>query len=175
MVERSQLIQHLRNRLKDGATPSRLIRDILDQLGDTTSSREVQEILAEAFQLPIVRLGPSLDVGKKSYKQGILNRTLLSEIIENKQRWESVFSSSPGNTSWLDGLNVTSPEVVRKKLTADSYPGLSRESWAALNAEEQQTLLVQLASGRVLSDRLEVLSRLVERLQEKIDKLEGRS
>jgi hypothetical protein len=173
MVDRAKLVQDLRNRLKDGATPSRLIREIIAQLGDTISSKEVQEILAESFQLPIVRLGPSRDLDQKSYRQGILNRTLLAEIIENRDRWEAMMSSSPRNPSWLDGLNVAGPEEVRKKLDAGCYPGLSRESWAALSADEQQTLLVQLASGQVLSDRLEMLSRLAERLQEKIDELEG--
>jgi hypothetical protein len=174
MVERYQLVQNLRDQLKDGATPLRLIRDIIAQLGDTTSSREVQEVLEESFQLPIVRLSPSLDLGQKSYRQGILNRTLLAEIVANRERWEALISSSRGNSSWLDGVQVTSPEEVRMKAAAESYPGLSRESWAALSPDEQQALLVQLASGLVLSDRVEVLARLAERLQEKIDELEGR-
>jgi hypothetical protein len=172
MVERSQLVQNLRDHLKDGATVLRLIRDVIAQLGDTASSREVQEVLAESFQLPVVRLGPSLDLDQRDYRQGILNRTLLAEIVENRERWEALMSS-PGNSSWLDGLHVTSPEEVRKKLAADSYPGLSRESWAALRPDEQQALLVQLASGLVLSARLEILSRLAERLQDKIDARKG--
>lgn len=173
MIDHAELIQNLRNLVKDGATPLRLIRDLLIQLADTVSAREVQEILAESFQLPIVRLGPSLDLNQKSYRQGVLNRTLLAEIVESKQRWDAL-TPSVGNSSWLDGLDVASPTDVREKLAADSYPGLTRESWAALSHDERQMLLAQLASGRVLSDRLEMLSRLAERLQEKIDELEGR-
>ena len=174
MVEHTQLVHNLRDRLKDGATPLRLIRDIMAQLGKAASSREVQEVLAESFQLPIVRLGPLLDLGGQSYRQGILNRTLLAAILENRQRWDALTSSPPGNSSWLDGLHVTSPEDVRAKVAADSYPGLSKESWAALRADEQQALLLQLASGLVLSERLEAVARLAERLQAKIDELEGR-
>jgi len=151
-----------------------LIRDIIAHLGDTASSREVREILAESFQLPLVRLGPSLDLSQMSYKQGILNRVLLAEIVANKERWEALLSPSPRVSSWLDGLQVTNPEEVRTKIAADSYPGLSKESWAALRPDEQQALIVQLASGLVLSERFEILARLAERLQEKIDELEGR-
>jgi hypothetical protein len=173
MVERSHVVQMLRDRLQAGATPLRLIRDIIALLGDGTSLREVQEVLEESFQLPIVRLGPSLDFSKNSYRQGVLNRTLLADIVENKEQWGALASSSAGNSSWLDGLHVTSPEDMKTKVAADSYPGLSRKSWAALSPDEQEALLVQLASAQVLSERLEMLSRLAERLQEKIDELEG--
>lgn len=174
MLERTQLVQSLRDRLRDGATPWRLIQDIIAHLGESASGREVREILAESFQLPFVRLGSSLDLSQMSYRQGILNRTLLAEIVANKEQWEALISSSGEICSWLDGLRLTSPDDVRRKVAADSYPGLSKESWAALHPDEQQALLVQLASGLVLSDRIEVLSRLAERLQEKIDELEGR-
>lgn len=174
MVERAKLVQDLRVRLKDGATPLRLMRDIIAYLDGSASPREVREILAESFQLPLVRLGPSLDLDQISYRQGILNRTLLAEIVANKERWEASISASARTSSWLDGLQMTDPEDVRTNRAADSYPGLSKESWAALRPDERQALLAQLASGLVLSERMEVLSRLAERLQEKIDELEGR-
>jgi hypothetical protein len=173
MVERSRLVQRLRQLFKDGATPLRLIREVLAAFGEDTSSRQVRDILGESFQLPLVRLGPSLDLSQQGYRHGGLNRTLLVEIVENKERWERLVPSSAEESSWMDGLKVTGPEAVRTKLAADSYPGLSRETWAALSPGEQQALLVQLASGLILSEHFEVLCRLAERLQEKIDELEG--
>jgi hypothetical protein len=174
MVERSELVHALRQRFRDGATPLRLIRDIVARLGETASSREVQEILADTFQLPVVRVGPLLDISQKRYGEGILNRTLLAEIVENRERWQAVNASPPKEPCWLDGLSLSSPEAARSKVAADAYPGLSRESWAALTPEEQQALSVQMASGQVLSQRVELLARLAERLQEQVDELQRR-
>ncbi len=168
MIERMRLVENLRSSLKDGATPSRLIRDILAQWGDSISYREVQEILREAFQLPIVRLGPSL-----SYRKGILNQTLLAEIVQNRKRWEALIPG-PVESFWLDGLQVADPEEVKQRVTAGPYPGLSKESWAALRPDEREALFVQLASGIVLSERVELLARLAERLQQKVDELQDR-
>src|SRR5947207_461614 len=123
MMEHARLIQKLRDCLKGGATPSRLIRDIISYLGDNASAREVQNVLEETFKVPVVRIGPSLESVQKGCKSGIFNRTLLAEIVANMAQWDgSTSSSGPEESSWLDGLQVTSPADVRMKVAEEAYP-----------------------------------------------------
>lgn len=170
MNKQAKLIHDLRSLVKDGATPSRLIRHILSELGEKTSQSDLQKILMQAFQLPIVQISPYSTTDQKGI---VLNRTLLPEIVGNRNLWDTEKpSASNGHVSWLDGLHVQHPGDAMDKLMSTPYPGISEQSWAALHPEEQNGLFLQLASSRVLSDRVELLSRLAERLQEKIDELE---
>jgi hypothetical protein len=175
MTDRAGLVQELRHSFKDGATPSRLIRDVVKQLGDSPSYWDVEAILTEAFQLPVVRLNPSIVSGQKVCNNSIYNKALLAEIVQNRDRWDTFdLTSCREQSSWLQGLRLASPQDTKNKVEAAPYPGLSKASWAALHPDEREALFVQLASSMVLSDRVDLLSRLAERLQEKIDLLEDK-
>jgi len=126
----------------------------------------------EAFHLPVVRMGPGLIARDGNFRHDMLNQTLLAEIVQNREEWD-VPPSTTADQCWMDGLHVTSAEEVRKQVKAARYPGLSEESWAALQADEQEALIVQLTSGMILSERAQMLSRLVERLQRKVDELQS--
>ncbi len=173
MIPRAELVQKLRRDFSDGATPSRLIRDILSEMGDGVSGREVHDILSEAFQLPVVHISPIPAANLEGNKRLVLNRTLLPEIVERKEQWRKL-ASHPHEPSWVNGVKITELQDVRKNVAAGPYPGLSKETWAALSPEEQESLCVQLCSAMVAWERLELLSKLAERLQDKVNELEAK-
>ncbi len=168
----TQLIDDLRSRLKDGTTPSALIRHILDVLGNAVSYSQLCEILENAFALPVARISP-LSVAPEQDNRGIvLNKTILTEMVQRRSVWDAVISNDhPGEPSWMDGLSLKTAQDIASGLRKAPVPGLSDKSWAGLSAEEQDALYVQLTSSLVMSQRVEVMARLVERLQEKVHAL----
>jgi hypothetical protein len=170
MKDRIQLIEELRILLKDGATPSALIQSIHARIGNTVSYGDLCGILEDAFHLSMVRLSPDSVVPNKDYRGVILNKTLLVEIVQRRSNWDTSHSHElPVKSSWMDGLTLEKPEEVGNKVRSARYPGLSETSWSALSPEVQEALYVQLASSIVISQRVEVLSKLAERLQEKLN------
>jgi hypothetical protein len=159
MIDREQLIVELRNQFKDGATPAALIRWLMDELGESATHAEVCAILERAFHLPVVRLGLSILPKDAS----VLNRWHLMEIIEHRAEWDD-----GGSATWMDGLVVEDPVEVRRRLDGSRPNEISQASWEKLEPRERESLLTTVASAEVISQRLSVLCRLAERLQEKI-------
>jgi hypothetical protein len=173
MKDHNQIIQDLRHLCKDGATPSRLIQHIVRWVGITVSYRDIIEILEKAFTLPIVRIGPSVGSSDTKVKGDVLNKTLLMEIVERRAEWDEASSSTtPFLPSWMDGLRAASPQNTEDNLRSSPIAGLSNEKRAILSLDEQNAIYVQLSSAVLFSQRVEVLSKLAERLQEKINELE---
>lgn len=169
MNDRSQLLEELRVLVKDGATPSRLLHAIFARLGDTVSYGDLCGILEDAFNLPVARLCPASVAPKKDFRGVVLNKTLLMEVVWRRHSWDPCHAhNSHAQSSWMDDLVLESPEDIGKRVRSGPIPGLSQASWSALTLEEQETLHIQLASALIVSQRVEVLSRLVERLQEKL-------
>jgi hypothetical protein len=174
MNDRIRLIRDLRKQFKDGATPSRLIHHILDETSGTITYSEICGILQEAFCLPVVRISRSSVSPQKDHRGVILNRTLLADLVQARSKWDSPHPDAVANElSWMDGVAVNSTESIACDVRKKPFPGLSNKSWSALSSEEQEALYVQLTTGIVFSQRVEILARLVERLQGKIVELES--
>jgi len=102
-----------------------------------------------------------------------LNRTLIPEIIQRRHEWD--IDHEPSNNApacWLDGLNSTPPEEARDAANHAPYPHLTSSSWAGLSFDEQDALRLQMAGIRTTSERVNILAKLVERLQQQVDALE---
>jgi hypothetical protein len=164
MKHRTELIDGLRRHLKKGSTPAGLLEYIRAELGDEASYGVLTGLLEEAFRLPVARLSRSSAGPEKDDRGTILNKTLLMEIVQRREEWDT----DPEEPSWIDGLKVRSPVDVKQAVSSAPFPGLSSESWASLKPEEREALYLQLASSMVNSERIEVLARLAERLQERI-------
>jgi hypothetical protein len=158
------MIDGMRRVLKHGSTPSGLLEYVRSELGDDVSYGDLTRLFEEAFRLPIARLSLSSVGPQKDDRGKVLNRTLLMEIVQRREEWDI----DAEDESWIDGLTVRSPVEVKDAVSSQPYPGLSVESWAKLRPEEQERLYVQLASSIVNSERVEVLSKLAERLQERL-------
>jgi hypothetical protein len=166
MADRDQLNNDLRTRLKDGSTPSALIQHILTVLGEAVSYTELCGVLQEAFSLPIARISLSSVTSPHDHRGITLNKTILMEMIQRRRAWDTLDTLAHSvRPSWMDGLMLRSPEAIASEVRASPVPGLHPKSWSSLSPEEQDALYVHLTSGIVLSQRVEVLARLVERLQ----------
>ena len=174
-LNKGQIIQELRQLFKEGATPSRLIRHILASHPEETVSRwMLRDYLEEAFGLTLARgVKSSEDYEHPDLRCAVLNRTLIPEIIQQRKQWDSPPESQMViEPCWLDGLEVTNPEIAKKAATALPHPGLSEATWANLSPAEQESLHVQMASHRLLLERVLMLATLAERLQHQVEKLE---
>src|SRR5258708_18973622 len=109
MTDRHRLIEELQTLLVDGATPSRLIQHILSHMSQD-STWEIKQLLQEAFHLPIVRLSPLMLSGEKDFRGSILNKTLLVEMVQRRNEWDTASASSASPPSWLDQIHVRSLE-----------------------------------------------------------------
>jgi hypothetical protein len=178
MTLRPELIQELRDRFKLGATPSRLIRLIVERHpGGGVTHWTVRDYLKAAFALPAVPyLRPGEDYRSDAgLGHAILNKLLLPEILERRRLWDGCPEGEPpAESSWLDGLHPVSPEEAKEAEKEGRVYGLSAASWDRLSPSEKESLRVLAASSRVLSDRLDALATLAECLQRQVDEVEGR-
>jgi len=86
---RSEVVTELRSLFRDGATPSRLIRRIVELHPGETHFYLIQDYFREAFGVPIVRgLSRLDDYQRADLRLAYLNQMLLHEMIEKKTEWD---------------------------------------------------------------------------------------
>jgi len=168
MVDHRELINELREKFREGATPSALINLVRQRVPYRPPGFEQMDIIEEAFLVP---LGAQFGLSKAaliSEEHGrVLNKVLLPEMLMHSSEWNET------GDAWFTGAKVSDPTEVRKRVADEPYPGLSETSWNNLSTKERDSLLVQLSTGEVLSERTEILALLCERLQRRIEKLEA--
>ena len=169
MISRSVIIQELREMIKNGAPPSRLLRHIISRNpGEELNHWVLREYLEEAFGLPSARLLQSdTDYTNPDLRYAVLNRTLIPEIIQRRKAWDSCQSIS--EQCWLDNLAATNPEQAEEEAQRIPYGGLSQTGWDSLSRDEQEIVHLQLAGSRILSERVAILATLAERLQQQVE------
>src|SRR4051812_33297939 len=116
MASRSAILEELRELLKNGATPSRLLRHIIVQHpGEVLTHWALREYLEEAFHLSEVRLLQSdTNYTILDLRYAVLNRTVMPEIVRQRTEWDhSGQSSSRKERCWLDGLVAIYPEQAK--------------------------------------------------------------
>src|SRR5437762_17538 len=91
MSTRPEVIGELRSLFKDGATPSRLIRHIVERHnGERTFHSLIQAYFLDAFGVPIVRgLNPADDYQHADLRYAFLNEQLVHEMIQKRSEWDS--------------------------------------------------------------------------------------
>jgi hypothetical protein len=169
------IIQELRALFKQGATPSKLLRHIIGRFpGESLSAWVLRDYLEKAFCLPMARLiQPGIDYTADNPCFVALNRTLIPEIIQRRQEWDTAQeASSEGVPCWFDGLTSTSPEEARDAASRKTHPRLNTSTWENLSPDEQDALRLQMAGIQTTSERVAILATLVERLQQQVECLE---
>jgi hypothetical protein len=175
MSTRPEVINELRSLFKDGATPSRLIRHIVERhAGDRTVHALIQGYFHDAFGIPIVRgLSPIDDYQHADLRYAFLNEHLVHEIIQRRSEWDSGGGvGTSGSGSWLDTLSATDAKQRISAMQSVTLPDLSR-CWSQLTPDEQYYITMSMASANGLCETVKALSRLAECLQQKIVELEA--
>lgn len=164
-----KVIAELRAMFKDGATPSRLMQHIYRHHGgDRGWHGLVQDYFAEAFHVPWVRVtNRSADYADASdLRHAHFNVHLLHKMIENRTKWDQ--DIEPGNCkAWLNPLDATDQLQSSMEVQPKSLPELV-QVWDQLDASAQHYVEELIGTTNALYERVLILSRLAERLQQRI-------
>jgi hypothetical protein len=177
MSTRPEVIRELRSLFKEGATPSHLIRHIVERhAGERRYHQLIQDYFREAFGVPIVRgLNPIDDYRHADLRHAFLNEEVVHEIIQRKSEWDENAAAGTGRTdSWLDPLNASDDHQRISQLKTTAIPELAR-IWSQLTPEEQHFIDGSMATANGLYETVKILSRLAECLQQRVVELEAAS
>lgn len=165
-----EIIRELRTLFKDGATPSRLIRHIVERHeGERSYHALIQAYFFEAFGVPMVRgLSPTDDYQHADLRYAFLNEQLLHEMIQKRSEWENRDEKGTnGAGTWLDSLRAND-DHQRLQQAQETLPPDLRRCWPLLTAEEQYYIQLSMASANGVFETVKILARLIERLQQKV-------
>src|SRR4051812_45027081 len=111
MSIQTSVIQELRSMFKEGATPSRLIQQIVARHPEEGNWHGlIQDYFREGFGVPIVRgLTPGDDFGSIDLRYAYLNEDVLHDMVQSRNKWDRELNRSDnGFPTWLDSLVATS-------------------------------------------------------------------
>jgi len=173
MSTRPEIISELRSLFKEGATPSRLIRHIVERHeGERQFHSLIQAYFLEAFGVPIVRgLSPTDNYHHADLRYAFLNEQLLHEMIERRSEWDSNGDLMNGTDSWLGNLSASDDHQRIRQAQTVMPPELSR-CWPEMTPDERNFIHLSMASANGLFETVKILSRFVECLQQKVVELE---
>lgn len=162
------VIAELRCMFKEGATPSRLIRHVVERHdGEGHLFSLIQSCFREAFGIPIVRgLSPVDDYQHADLRYAFLNQQLLHEMIEKRGEWDNDDSES-----WLDSLTATDDDQ-RINQVRNVVPGELSRFWTQMTPKEREYIQVMFASSHGMSETIKIMSRLLESLQQQVNELQ---
>ncbi|HZV07104.1 MAG TPA: hypothetical protein VE999_18630 [Gemmataceae bacterium] len=176
MNTHAEVIKELRDMFKHGATPSRLIRHIVEShTGERNIHSLIQAYFREAFGIPIVRgLNPIDDYQHDDLRYAFLNEQLVHEMIQRRSEWDGGTADGTREVgSWLDSVTASDDKQRLRNIQSVNLPDLS-ECWSRLTPDEQHYIQRSLASAHGLYEMVKVLSRLVECLQRRLDEVEAK-
>ncbi len=164
-----EIVAELRCLFREGATPSRLIRHVVERHdGEGHLFSLIQTYFREAFGIPIIRgLSPVDDYQHADLRYEFLNEQLLHEMIEKRPEWDT-----DDTESWLDSLVAT--EAHQRLREAESQmPSEFKQSWPQMTPQEQRHLVVHFASANANWETVKIMSRLLESLQQQVNELQA--
>lgn len=168
---KDQIVHELRQMFLDGATPSRLMLHIQTHHSeDEPLHFLITDYFKEAFKLPLIRCSSGKDFKQSSLEHDHFNRDLVHEMVCRIDEW----SSEALDGTWLentDGLWTHSHDEHKERLKTAEFEELDRV-WNTLNEKERLFIIRKIAHRDYLWYKVKTLSRLVERLQQKILELE---
>lgn len=172
MIE-EHIVKELREMFLDGATPSRLMLHVqLNHPEEETLHFLIKDYFERAFRLPLVReVRPGDDYTTPSLDHAHFNRDLVHEMVSKLDEWNTEDLSG----SWLKDVSERSRKnikEIRQELASKRFAELDRV-WDELTDDERNFIIGRIAHKDFLWFKVNTLSRLVERLQQKIVELES--
>jgi hypothetical protein len=170
MSIRPEVQEELRQLFRHGATPSRLIQHLAARhRGDDHLHYLIQVYFLETFGVPIVRsLDPQDNYRDVGMKYHFLNNDVLYEMLQAKGTW----NQDATEPSWFDPLKATTHDEQLRAVSQQPYFELARV-WDKLDDRERAAIQRVLANFIGLSERVSILARLAERLQQRVNELEA--
>ena len=169
MSKHEEVILEIRRRIKDGTTVSKCLQVIQDRFKvDRTHS---VGLLLESFCL-----GPGLTqkaVGSfqrtdaSSTQNGLATFLLLPEIVRLRGRWDE--KPDPMSDHWFELLSCSSIDSIKSQALG-SIEG--DKDWNNAPTGLREQFMTAECSRLFLSEFGEIVARLAERLQRRIDELE---
>jgi|SRR5579872_1681526 len=175
MNTRTEIINELRSLFKDGATPSRLIRHIVERHeGERSLHALIQSYFLEAFGIPIVRgLNPTDDFQHTDLHYSFLNEQLIHDMVQKRSEWDAGFVAGSSETeSWLDSLKAADDDQRISQVQSVAISELSR-CWPNMTPKEQAYIQGSLATANGLYQSVKILARLAECLQQQVAELQA--
>jgi hypothetical protein len=171
MMDANAVIDELRRLFIAGATPSRLIQQIVARhRNERDLHRRIQEYFRAGFGVQIVRgLSPSERYDDVELRYAYLNEDVLHEMVQNRSSWQD--ASPELSHFWLDSLVAKgTPERIQELKATDS-PHLV-EAWDQLPQEDRATIIRMAANLQTRVEMCHILARLAEQLQQRVVALE---
>jgi hypothetical protein len=173
-MHKHQLITDLRQMFRNGATPSRLIQHLVcHHDGKENWFDFVQTCFREAFSVSFVRIPDQIErVDFNDLSLAHLNKDLVHEMIQTRHLWDTDQGGQQGcHSPWLDSLTAQDDVERFRQLHPGTNPILAK-SWPHLEPKAQKHVQMRLANADSYYERVLILARLAERLQQRIVELE---
>ena len=170
MTPDPNMISELRNLFKAGATPSRLVRLIVDRHGrDSQIDRLIREYFREAFCLPMFRASASLlTIPSERLPFAGINARTIHQIVERRAEWDQ---NANAGATWMDSLVATDEMVLLERASPEQSEEFATV-WDQLEDSAKQYLKRLIGGTQYLSEKVDILSRLVEQLQAQVVAIE---
>ena len=106
-----ELVQELRQMLLDGATPSRLIRRLLedDSFKESPSVGVLDHYFSEAFGNKIYQMAVVDDMNFSDLRYHSLNSDVLHKMLQGMNEWRHLVGSV--EASWCDDIEAVDARV----------------------------------------------------------------
>jgi hypothetical protein len=165
------LVQELRQMLVDGATPSRLIRRLMED--DSFKASPTPALLdcyfSAAFGNKVYQMAVVDGVAFSDLRYHSLNSDVLHKMLQGLNEWRHLVGSMEG--CWCEDLEAVDARVKMQAFDGKKDRYLA-ESWDKLDARAQSYLRHYMAVCEVAHEKVSILQKLVERLQQKLFHLE---
>ena len=175
MTPEPDVIAELRGLFKAGATPSRLMRHILEHHGpDQTTDRLIRAYFREAFCVPMFRASVSLlTPGLEGLPIAGVNGSVIHRMVQMRGEWDHNPKDNGHPTpSWMGSLVATDEGKMIEQSDPESSPELSG-AWKSLDPSTQQYIKRLMGNSQTLYEKVIILSTLVEQLQQQVIALES--
>jgi len=170
-----QIVAELRTMFLNGATPSRLVRHIAARHEGDDWPAYVDAYFAESFSVTTFATnGHTLNVDLDRIESFEFDVDILRDMVGRIGVWRASVDDAPA-PAWCDGFSVSSDDLkMNDKTRPESHPALA-DSWASMTPRAREFVRQAMVNAQGYYERMQVLGRLVERLQEQVIEFERQS
>jgi hypothetical protein len=160
------LVSELRAQFKAGATPSALIRVIVERHPhEPAIDVLVRAYFREAFLVHMLQVGrEQISLIAQGTGLPALNSSVLHRMVATRREWDA---PRDAQACWLDDVIATDEAEMLRNTEAETRPE-SVPWWDKLDDEGKRSLTRTIANARTLHERVQILTALAEQLQQQV-------